>query len=169
MEARDLDKWRRTSGVHWLTPPGVEEARQNLTFEPRLPRSTGGRPLESVRILVRDHKERELALGDRTLELQYAGFGFSQQRKGVEGARTAAMETKYGPAPRPADVAGHAGRMVDLGPEVPADDIDGRTPAVVTWVDGEMFFLMFSYEVSAEELLVIARSVYARGPRSRQT
>jgi hypothetical protein len=150
---------------HWLMPATLDEAREHLSFEPRLPRSTGGRALEGIRIFIRDHKKRDLPVGDRTLELRYAGFGFSQGRKGVDGARVAALETSYGRAPRPADVAGHAGRMVDLGPEVPADDIDGRSSAVVTWPDDEMFFFVASAEMSAEDLLVIARSVYAQPTR----
>lgn len=150
---------------HWLAPATLAEARPHLTFEPRLPRSTGGRALEGLRIFVRDHKKRELPIGDRTLELRYAGFGFSQQHKGVAEARKAALETSYGRTPRPADVAGHAGRMFDLGPEVPPDDIDGRSPAVVTWADEDMHFFLSSHQLSSEELLVIARSVYAHAQR----
>ena len=155
-----------SSAEHWLMPTNLEEARAHLSFEPRVPRSTGGRALEGVRIFVRDHKKRELPVADRTLELRYAGFGFSQARKGVDGARKAALEAKYGPSPRPADVAGHTGRMYDLGPEVPTDDIDGRTPAVVAWADEEMLFFLSSEEISADELLVIARSVYAHPRRA---
>jgi hypothetical protein len=147
-------------------PANLAEARKHLSFEPRVPRSTGGRALEGVRIFVRDHKKRELAIDHRTLELRYAGFGFSQARKGVDGARRAALETRYGPSPRPAEVAGHSGRMFDLGPPVPEDDIDGRSPAVVAWADEDMLFFLSSSEISADELLVIARSVYAYPPRT---
>lgn len=147
-------------------PANLAEARAHLSFEPRVPRSTGGRALEGVRIFVRDHKKRELRIDDRTLELRYAGFGLSQQRKGVAEARKAALETSYGRTPRPADVAGHAGRMFDLGPPVPADDIDGRSPAVVAWADADVLFFLSSDQISADELLVIARSVYAYPPRT---
>ena len=48
--------------------------------------------------------------------------------------------------------------MYELGPEVPPDDIDGREPSVVTWADGEMFFLLASGQLEAQMLKDIAES-----------
>ena len=36
----------------------------------------------------------------------------------------------------------HTARIYELGPEPGPDDIDGRTPAVVTWHDADLFFLV---------------------------
>jgi hypothetical protein len=57
-------------------------------------------------------------------------------------------------------IAGHEGRVYDLGPEVPLDDPDGRSPAVVTWHDGEMHYLLASGEMEAVYLVEIATSMY---------
>jgi hypothetical protein len=43
---------------------------------------------------------------------------------------------------------------------VPLDDPDGRSPAVVTWHDGEMHYLLASGEMEAVYLVEIATSMY---------
>jgi hypothetical protein len=48
----------------------------------------------------------------------------------------------------------------ELGPEPAIDDIDGRAPSVVTWHDGEMFYLIASGQMSADDLIKIANSLY---------
>lgn len=42
------------------------------------------------------------------------------------------------------------------------DDIDGRSPAVVAWHDGEMFFLIASDQMSTAELIAVACSLDER-------
>jgi hypothetical protein len=131
-----------------------------LTFDPVEPKYTAGTSLQAIRIHVRDHKRRELAIADRTLEAHYGSFVVSQARKGVAEARRLAIDVKYGSAWRDASVGGCAGRAYELGPEPPPDDIDGRSPSVVTWHDGEMFHLIASGELTVDVLLRVAASIY---------
>src|SRR5262245_50703179 len=145
---------------HFTTALSWKEARALLTFEPVQPRHTGGLRLQSIRIHIRDHKMRDLAIKDRTLEAYYDRFVLSQARKGGAEARRLALAVSYGQAGSDARIAGHQARVYELGPEPPPDDIDGRSPAVVTWHDGEMFFLIASGELSADELVKIATSIY---------
>ena len=51
--------------------------------------------------------------------------------------------------------------MYELGPEPPPDDIDGRSPSVVTWHDVDMFYLIASGEMRSHDLVSIANSLYA--------
>ena len=133
-----------------------------LTFAPVEPRRTLGFRLQSLQIHIRDHKRRDLPVGERSLEAYYGGFVFSQSRSTVEDARRRALETSYGPSPVKIDVSGHEGRSYELGPEREADYPDPRMPAVVTWSDGDRFFLVASDELEAGRLVEIARSVYDR-------
>jgi hypothetical protein len=154
---------------HFQSVDSWEAAEELLTFRPRPPRRTAGFELRSLSVFVMDHNKRELPIGARSLEAHYGGFSLSQCRKGEAEARRWALSMQYGSDARSASVAGHEGRMYELGPEVPPDDIDGRSPAVVTWHDGEMFYLVASTELPAFELLDIAGSLYAdelpRAPR----
>jgi len=50
--------------------------------------------------------------------------------------------------------------VYELGPEPPPDDIDGRNPSIVTWHNGEMFYLIASDKMSSGELVRIASSLY---------
>jgi hypothetical protein len=145
---------------HFHTVATWAKARTLLEFEPRQPRDTAGRTLESLHVHIRDHKRRELAPKDRTLEAHYGTFVVSQSQPGPEAARKRAIETSYGRTKREGKIAGHDARIYELGPEAPADDIDGRSPAVVTWHDGPTFFLIASGELAAAELERIARSMY---------
>ena len=99
-------------------------------------------------------------MGDRTLEAHYGGFSLSQARKGEAEAQRWALEMSYGQSGREVEIAGHSGRAYELGPEVPPDDIDGRSPAVAAWHDGEMFYFLSSHEMPAEKLVKIAGSLY---------
>ena len=133
-----------------------------LTFRPLVPKHAAGLRLQSLRIHVRDHKLRELAVADRTLEAHYGGFSLSQARKGAAEARRLALDVPYGRDGRDAQIAGCAARVYELGPEPAPDDIDGRSPSVVAWHDAEMFYLIASDEMSADVLVKIANSLYAR-------
>jgi hypothetical protein len=55
-----------------------------------------------------------------------------------------------------------------LGPEVEPDDIDGRTPAVVTWADGELFFFLASATAPSDMLVKIALSLYESAGKGRR-
>ena len=145
---------------HFDFPNSWDEAAALLTFRPVRPADTGGRGLESFAVFVRDHKYRELAREDRSLEVNYDGFSFSQSRKGVEEARRMAFEVSYGRAPGKARVAGHEARVYELGPVPAADDIDPRSPAVVVWCNGDMFFLLASDSLPSDALVCIAASIY---------
>jgi hypothetical protein len=149
--------------THFATAPSWEAARQLVTFVPRVPRHTAGHALQSIQIHIRDHKDRELPIGARTLEAHYGAFVVSQTQPGAEEARRRALDVSYGQAARQGRVAGRAARTYELGPEPPPDDIDGRHPAVIAWHDRTMFYLIASDEMSAAELERIAQSMYEQG------
>jgi hypothetical protein len=151
-----------TALPHFTAARSWEEAEAQLTFRPVVPAHTSGFTLKSLHIHVRDHKLRELPAEARTLEAHYGGFVLSQSKPGQEEARRQALDVSYGRAPLEARIAGHAARMYNLGPEPPPDDIDGRSPAVVTWHDAGMFYLIASSELCADDLLMIAVSMYGR-------
>jgi hypothetical protein len=148
------------SNPHFETVPSWKAARAMLTFQPVEPEYTAGLRLQSIRIHVRDHKLRELTVEDRTLEAQYGRFVLSQARKGANEARRLALDVSYGLAPRQARIGGCHARVYERGPEPPPGDIDGRSPAVVTWHDADMFYLIASGDMSTDDLVRIATSVY---------
>ena len=150
--------------AHFAAVSDWTAAQAMLAFEPRRPTLPAGFEPARLRIFMRDHKLRELAVGERTLEAFYPGFVFTQSRKGVEEARRLALDVSYGRDRHEASIGGHAARAYELGPVPEPDDIDGRPPSVVTWHDGEMFFFLASGELPVQELIPIAASIYA--PRS---
>jgi hypothetical protein len=77
------------------------------------------------------------------------------------------VDVSYGASPEEARIAGHEGRVYDVGPEPEPDDIDPRLPAVVTWHDNGMFFLVASGELPPDALLRIAASLYDKERRLR--
>lgn len=145
---------------HFETPLNRRAARDLVGFAPREPSDTAGWRLRTLRVHVRDHKQRRLPLAERTLEAHYEGFVVSQSRRSAGEARRLALVVSYGPSAREGSVAGHQARLYELGPVPPADDIDGRSPAVVTWCDGEMFFLVASGELPVDTLVRVANSLY---------
>jgi hypothetical protein len=149
-----------TGNPHFETAASWKAARQMLVFDPLTPGYTAGLKLQSIRIHVRDHKLRELPVSDRTLEAHYGGFVLSEAWKGAAEARRLALDVRYGPNARSMQVAGHAARVYELGPEPPPDDIDGRSPSVVAWHDAEMFYLVASDAMPSDELLRVAASLY---------
>ena len=152
---------------HFITAASWEKAADVLTFGPVQPAYTAGRSLQSISIHVRDHRMRELPIGDRSFEAHYGAFVVSQQRAPDEReARRRALEASYGLASRATVIAGHDARVYELGPEPPADDPDGRSPAVVVWADGDVFHLIASGELRAAELTRIAESIYGGSVRS---
>ena len=148
------------SNPHFATASTWAEAGKLIDFEPLRPRDTRGLKVQSFEIHIRDHKKRELGKRSRTLEAHYGGFVFSQARKGESEARLWALSKSYGSNPQSVEIAGREGRRYPLGPVPAPDDIDPRMPAVVTWCDGEMLYLVASEHLEAESLLAIARSCY---------
>jgi uncharacterized protein len=144
----------------FLAPAAWEEARALVEFSARLPADTRGRALRGLRVHVRDHRGRELPTHLRTLEVHYEGLAVTQSRPGALAARRRALEVRYGPSPYPMVVSGHEGRAYPLGPEVPLDDIDGRSAAVVTWADGPMFYFVMSTQLPVDEIALVAVSLY---------
>jgi hypothetical protein len=112
---------------------------------------------------------RELPIEGRTLEAHYGGFVLSQSRRGADEARRLALDVSYGRAPHEAQIAGCTARVYERGPEPPPGDIDGPSPAVVTWHDADMFYLIASGGLTTDDLVRIAISLYAgrRGTRKR--
>jgi hypothetical protein len=133
-----------------------KSARTRLSFQPLVPSYTGGRDLQLLRVHVRDHKRRILPVAKRTLEAHYGDFTLSQSQTGADAARQWEL-ARVGWA---AQVSSHPVRVYELGPEPPPDDIDGRTPAVVSWADGDLHMLVVSDTLQADELLRIAASIY---------
>jgi hypothetical protein len=154
-----------TDTQHFASVPDLASAREMLAFTPLEPTFTAGRACEGLRIFIRDHKKRDVAVGDRTLEAHYGRFVVTQSRHSVKEARRLALDVSYGREPREAMIAGHPARVYELGPDPGPDDIDGPMPSVVTWHDGEMFFLIASHEMKVEELIPVAMSIYARRPK----
>lgn len=150
-----------TTNLHFESAESWTAAEQRLAFRPVAPRDTAGFAIVSMRIHMRDHKLRALALEERTLEVNFGAFVLSQSRPGAGKARRLALEVSYGQAARELQIAGHSARVYELGPEPPPDDIDGRMPSVVTWHDAEMFYLIASGEMAAERLVQIAQSMYS--------
>jgi hypothetical protein len=149
---------------HFATAASWREAKAMVTFQPAMPHWTAGLDLRSIRIFVLDHKHRDVPIGERSVEAHYGDFVFSQTRRDIAEAKRMALEVSYGLAPRAADVSGHEARAYDLGPIPEPDDIDPRSPAVVTWHDGEMFYLVASDKLDLDTLIGIARSVYDGKP-----
>lgn len=145
---------------HFQAASSWREAETLLTFRPVAPKHTEGFELQSISVFVRDHKHRDVPIGERSLEAHYGGFVFSQSRRSEDEARRLALDVPYGRAPREARIVGHEARVYELGPEPPPDDIDGRSPAVVTWHDGERFFLVASDKLTAEALVRVAVSIF---------
>ena len=145
---------------HFEKVASWKAARKLLNFEPLVLGDTEKRRLQSLYVFVRDHKQRELAIGDRSLEAYFNGFVFTQRQAGEAEARRLALSASYGLESRDIKVAKHPGRSYELGPEPPPDDTDGRSPAVVVWHDGGMFYLIASGEKPAAELFTIAKSLY---------
>lgn len=145
---------------HFATAADWKAAGQLVSFKPRRLGDTGGHQLGSLQVHIRDHREREVAIADRTLEAHFGAFVFSQSRHSAAEARRKALETSYGPWARTGRVGGHEARLYELGPEPPPGDIDGRQPAVVTWHEDRMFFFIASSELSCDALLRIAQSLY---------
>jgi hypothetical protein len=150
----------RTSNPHFQTAFSWKEAAALLTFRPVEPKHTEGFSLQSICVFVRDHKRRELPVGKRSLEAHYGSFVMSQARRSEDEARRLALAVPYGSEPREARIGGHEARVYELGPEPEPDDIDGRSPAVVTWHDGELFFLIASDSLPSEALIKVAASIY---------
>jgi hypothetical protein len=147
------------SNRHFETAKSWKAARAMLTFRPLEPKNTAGLRLQSIQIHVRDHKLRELPIEDRTLEAHYGGFVLSQARKGADEARRLARAVS-GRAAREGRIAGRVARVHELGPEPEPGDIDGRRPAGVTWHDADMFYSIASGELSTDDLVRVANSLY---------
>lgn len=142
---------------HFEFPGSLTEAASLLEFDPLTPKAPG-LTMNSIAVFVRDHKHRELSRRERSLEIHYDGFVFSQTRKGAVDARRMTQEVSFGPAPQETLIAGREGRLYHLGPEL--DAIDPRSPATVVWHDDEMFYLIASESLDAYALLRIAESAY---------
>jgi len=65
---------RKRADPHFEAASSWKSARAMLNFDPVEPKYTAGMPLKSIRIHVRDHKRRELAIADRTIEAHYGSF-----------------------------------------------------------------------------------------------
>lgn len=130
-----------------------------VDFEPVVPAYTAGLERQSLSVFVMDHRKRQVARSRRSVEAHYGDFVFAQSMPGVSEAKRLALSVAYGVQARTVDVSGCEGRGYERGPPVDDEDPDGRSPAVVTWCDGPLFFLLASTELDLEELVRIGSSV----------
>jgi xanthine/CO dehydrogenase XdhC/CoxF family maturation factor len=152
---------------HFVRPASWREAASLLSFRPIVPANTEGFELRSLAVFAMDHNHRDIAVENRSLEAHFGGFNLSQRRASAAEARRLALDVSYGASPREALIAGHEARVCDLGPEPEPDDIDPRMPAVVTWHDDGMFFLVASGQLQPDVLLRIAASLYDKERKLR--
>lgn len=150
----------KSDNPHFEFPADWAQAGELVDFEPVQPVHTAGFELVSLAVFIRDHRQRELPRGERSLEAHYGDFVLTQACPGRDKARRLALQTPYGVAPRSGSIAGREARIYELGAAVAADDIDARSPAVVAWCDGDRFYLIASSAMSADGLLTIAESIY---------
>lgn len=155
-----------TDNPHFEKVPSIQAAGRLVSFAPLELNYTAGFGLESVSVHVRDHKNREVGIADRSVEAHYGAFGFAQSRHAAGEAQRLATSVSYGLVGNPVEIGGCPGQIYELGPEPEDDDIDGRAPAVVTWHDGELFYLLASDQLTSAELRNIAGRVYhSKGKR----
>ena len=144
---------------HFRTVDSWNDAAELLDFIPRPLPPIEGRPLLKLEVYVRDLK-RDLPVSERILEARYRGLAFAQSQKERGEARRLALDVAFGQNPRAVTIGGNEGRMYELGPEVPPDDIDGRSDSVVAWADDRMFYLLASGDMMLAELVPVAQSLY---------
>lgn len=148
---------------HFETAVDWEAAAKLVDFKPRQPVFTAGFDLVSLAVYVMDHRKRRLPIGARSLEAHYGAFVIDQKRAAsATDAKRRALSTQYGPVAGTVHVAGFEGRGYAPGPEPDPDDIDCRSPAVIVWSDGAMFYLVASHQLDEAILLRIATSMYER-------
>jgi hypothetical protein len=146
---------------HFETFETWADAAGHVEFTPRVPTDTAGCDLISLAVHVMDHRGRRLPSEERSLEAHYGRFVIDQKRASTtEDARRAALETFYGPDPVEVTIGGSVGRRYALGPPVDADDVDGRSPAIVVWSVSDVVYLIASTELDDTVLMAIAASMH---------
>ncbi|MCP8689864.1 hypothetical protein [Marinobacterium sedimentorum] len=146
---------------HFETAADWAQAAALVDFEPRRPAFTAGFALQSLAVHVMDHRKRRLPVSARSLEAHYGGFVIDQKRASCAAqARHLALSRPHGRAPATVQVAGQEGRSYALGPVPESGDIDGRSPAVVVWHEGDRVYLVASDQLEVATLLRIAVSLY---------
>jgi uncharacterized protein len=155
---------RHIGNPHFATAASWDAAHVLVTFVPKVPKSTAEVASPALRVYVRDLKLRLVPVGERSLEAHYGRFVFTQALRTPEEARRLALDVSYGRAPQEASILGRPARVYELGPEPAAGDVDGRSPAVVAWHDGDLFYLLASGEMTADALMTIALSVHSERP-----
>jgi hypothetical protein len=131
-----------------------------LPFAPRIPRDAGGRALQGIRVVVRDHRGRDLAPARRSLEAHFSGVVLSQSQHVPDDTKRRALDVAYGQNGYAISIAGREGRAYPRGPDPLAGDLDGPSPAVVVWADADMLFLLASHDATIEGLCRIGASIY---------
>ena len=149
------------SNPHFLSFSSWNDVQKQVPFKLFLPVDTLGETLQSLQLHIRDHKLRDLEPSQQSLEAHYGAFVYSQAQRSIEEARRLALSVAYGADARDISIAGHNGKIYERGPEVPPNDIDGRSPAVVAWHDGGLFLLIASDRKEVDDLLRVAKSLYA--------
>jgi hypothetical protein len=150
---------RMATNVHFAQATSWVEAQELVPFDLLTPDFGLGGPT-SISVFVRDHRMRDVPLRERSVEAWFADFVFSQTSREPDEARRLALDVSYGGVARVGSVGPCPATMYDLGPDVPDDDPDGRSPAVVTWHEGEKFYLMASHVLPCADLVRMAATLY---------
>ena len=96
---------------HFEKVASWKAARKLLDFEPLVLGNKKKRRLQSLYVYVRDHKQRELPTGDRSLEAYFDGFVYTQKQSTTAEARRLALSKSYGLEGRDIQVATYPGRL----------------------------------------------------------
>lgn len=150
-----------TDNPHFAQALSWQEARDLVPFELLVP-DFGVGPPASIAVFMRNHRMRDVPARERAVEAHWADFVFSQTSREPDEARRLAIEVSYGQEVREGRIGSCVAKVYELGPTVPDSDPDGRSPSVVTWHEGEKFYLLASTTLSGAELERRAQSQYPR-------
>ncbi|MEZ5559522.1 MAG: hypothetical protein R3E86_13385 [Pseudomonadales bacterium] len=147
--------------AHFKAVASCRAARDLLTFEPVAPEMLGGCRRRSMYVFVLDHRQRHVAVPERSFEAHYDTFVLTQTRRSIEQARHPVLAVSYGRDGADTRIGTLAARVYELGSVPPPDDIDGQSPSVVSWHDEGVCFLLASNELRSAQLLDVARELVA--------
>jgi hypothetical protein len=156
----------RTPSPAFVVVDSWDAAAALLPFAPRVPRDAGGRALQGLRVLVCDHRRRDLAPARRSVEAHFSSVVLSQSQHALDDAKRRALDVAYGQNGYAVAIAGREGRAYPRDPDALPGDLDGPGPAVVVWADADMLFLLASHDATIDGLCRIGASIHDPPRRS---
>lgn len=150
----------------------VQDAARLMTFDFRQPGNTLGAEVERVRVAyfsrggssgqAADASSESLA-AQRPITVDYDGFTLAAFRDVDEAQAIADLEALWG-GPRSGElsvtVAGRPARTSKRVAVRKGDIVFVSTPAVLTWVDGDVRYTLTGVAFDSDDLMRIARSMY---------